>query len=68
MDKGKFFYGSGSKYKIDTTKPVTVTTQFITADGTDKVKQFYTQIGRTTDHPKYALNGNQHNLCLRRWP
>ena len=66
MGKGQTFYGPGSKYKIDTTKPVTVTTQFITADGTDTgklmgVKQFYTQNGRTIEHPKYSLNANQHN-------
>ena len=23
-------------------------------------KQFYTQNGRTIEHPKYSLNGNQH--------
>jgi cellulose 1,4-beta-cellobiosidase len=66
MGKGQTFYGPGSKYKIDTTKPVTVTTQFITADGTDtgkltEVKQLYTQNGRTIEHPKYSLNANQHN-------
>ena len=26
-----------------------------------EVKQFYTQNGRTIEHPKYSLNGNQHN-------
>ena len=66
MGKGQTFYGPGSKYKIDTTKPVTVTTQFITADGIDTDKlteamQFYIQNGRTIEHPKYSLNGNQHN-------
>ena len=44
----------------------TVTTQFITADDTDtgkltEVKQFYTQNGHIIEHPKYSLNGNQHN-------
>ena len=29
----KGFYGPGSKFKIDTTKPVPATTQFIIADG-----------------------------------
>ena len=66
MGKGQTFYGPGSKYKIDTTKPATVTTQYINADGTDtgkltEVKQFYTQNGHIIEHPKYSLNGNKHN-------
>ena len=32
------FFGPGSDFQIDSTKPVTVTTQFITADGTDHGK------------------------------
>merc|ERR1711981_586225 len=60
------FWGPGSNFKIDSTKPVTVTTQFITADGTDsgkltEVKQLYTQNGKTVEHPMYTVNGNQHN-------
>jgi len=60
------FWGPGSGNKIDSTKPVTVTTQFITADGTDsgevtQVKQFYTQNGQTIEHPQYSVNGNQHD-------
>merc|ERR1712151_636431 len=48
------FFGPGSSFQIDSTKPVTVTTQFITNDGTDhgkltEVKQFYTQGGKTID-------------------
>merc|ERR1712151_1334269 len=39
--------------------------QFITNDGTDngkltEVKQFYTQDGKTIEHPAYTVNGNQH--------
>merc|ERR1712238_518617 len=38
----------------------------ITVDGTDsgkikEVKQFYTQNGKTVDHPHYTINGNKHN-------
>merc|ERR1711970_938149 len=38
----------------------------ITNDGTDhgkltEVKQFYTQDGRTIEHPTYTVNGNQHS-------
>jgi len=60
------FWGPGSSFKIDSTKPVTVTTQFITDDGTDsgrlsEVKQIYTQNGQVVEHSMYTVNGNQHN-------
>jgi len=60
------FYGPGSEYTVDTTKPVTVTTQFITVDGTDhgklkEVRQFYFQDGKKIEHPKYNVNGKKHN-------
>merc|ERR1712072_881632 len=60
------FFGPGSEFQIDSTKPVTVTTQFITADGTDhgkltEVKQFYQQDGKVVQHPKYTVNGKTHN-------
>jgi cellulose 1,4-beta-cellobiosidase len=60
------FWGPGSEYKIDSTKPVTVTTQFITEDGTDngqvtQVRQFYTQNGKVIEHPQYNVNGNKHD-------
>merc|ERR1712071_436070 len=60
------FFGPGSDFQIDSTKPVTVTTQFITNDGTDhgklvEVKQIYQQDGKITEHPSYTVNGKQHN-------
>jgi cellulose 1,4-beta-cellobiosidase len=60
------FYGYGSEYSIDTNYPVTVTTQFITEDGTDsgklkEIKQFYIQNGKKIEHPKYTVNGKKHN-------
>lgn len=63
--KGSKFFGPGSDYEIDSTKPVQVTTQFMTADGTDtgklnRVKQFYTQNGKTVEHPMYTVNGHSH--------
>merc|ERR1712070_918919 len=59
------FFGPGSDFQIDSTKPVTVTTQFITNDGSDhgklvEVKQIYQQDGRTIEHPSYTVNGKQH--------
>merc|ERR1712046_308026 len=60
------FWGLGSDFQIDSTKPVQVTTQFITDDGSDsgkltEVKQFYTQNGKTIEHPMYKVNGHTHN-------
>jgi len=62
----KNFFGPGSEFEVDSTKPITVTTQFITNDGTDtgklvEVKQFYTQDGKKIEHPSYTVNGNQHD-------
>jgi len=62
----KKFWGPGSDFAVDSSKPVQVTTQFITDDGTDngkltEVKQFYTQNGKTIEHPSYTVNGNQHS-------
>lgn len=40
------FFGSGSNFAVDTTKPFTLVTQFVTADGTDsgdlsEIRRFY---------------------------
>merc|ERR1712232_1374426 len=43
------FFGPGSDFQIDSTKPVTVTKQFIQQDG------------KTIQHPGYTVNGNVHN-------
>merc|ERR1711982_199015 len=64
--KEKKFWGVGKDFAVDSSKPVTVTTQFITDDGTDEgtiveVKQFYTQNGETIEHPMYTVNGHKHN-------
>lgn len=47
-------YGFGSQFKVDTSKPFTVITQFITADGTDRsdivtMRRLYKQNGKTID-------------------
>jgi cellulose 1,4-beta-cellobiosidase len=60
------FFGPGSSFKIDSTKPIQVTTQFITDDNTDsgklvQVKQLYHQNGLTVEHPIYSLSGNAHD-------
>jgi len=52
----KDFYGPGSSFTIDTTKPVTVVTQFITEDGTDtgalkEIRRHYKQNGKIIQTP-----------------
>lgn len=47
----KTFLGPGSNFNIDTTKPFTVTTQFISTDGTNdgdlqEIRRFYVQDGK----------------------
>lgn len=49
------FFGPGAR--VDSTKPITVVTQFITEDGTDtgklsKVRRFYTQNGKTIENAR----------------
>jgi hypothetical protein len=50
------FYGRGSSYCVDTTKPFTVTTRFVTVDGKDtgnlkEIQRIYKQNGRTIPNP-----------------
>ncbi len=45
------FFGAGGDFTVDTTKPVTVVTQFVTTDGTDdgdlsEIRRFYMQDGQ----------------------
>ena len=56
------FYGSGSSFKVDSTKPMTVVTQFITSDGTangdlTEIKRVFVQDGQVIEHPDSALSG-----------
>jgi len=49
------FYGPGPKFAVDTTKPFTVVTQFLTNDGTDtgdllEIRRFYMQGGRVINN------------------
>ncbi len=50
-----YFYGSGSSFKVDSSKKMTVITQFITDDGTDngnlvEVKRLYKQNGQVVEN------------------
>jgi len=56
------FYGPGSSYAVDTSKPFTVVTQFITSDGTDngdlsEIRRFYVQNGKKIETPKTNVSG-----------
>ena len=55
------YYGPGSEFKIDTTKPFTVVTQFITSDGTENgdlisVRRKYVQDGNVIENSKVNSN------------
>ncbi|CAK0797806.1 unnamed protein product [Prorocentrum cordatum] len=56
----KTFFGPGADYQVDTTKPMTVTTQFLTSDGTDEgelveIRRSYKQNGKTIEIPSPSL-------------
>jgi len=45
------FYGPGSSFEVDTTKKITVVTQFLTSGGDlSEVRQFYVQDGKAIAH------------------
>jgi len=56
------FYGRGSDFTIDTSKPITVVTQFLTDDGTDtgnlsEVRRFYVQDGKVVPNSEATILG-----------
>jgi len=58
------FYGKGKGFTIDTTKKITVVTQFLTADDTDtgaltEIKRHYVQDGKIFDTPSIKV-GKHH--------
>ena len=60
------FFGSGSNFQIDTTRPFTVVTQFITEDGTDtgdlkEIKRLWVQDGKVIQNPSVQVNGDSYN-------
>jgi len=53
------FYGKGSDFAVDTTKPMTVVTQFLTTDGTDtgdlkEIRRLYVQDGKVIQNSKVS--------------
>merc|ERR1712038_459404 len=58
------FYGRGPEYTINTLKPMTVVTQFITSDGTDtgdlvEIRRFYKQEDRIIHSPPTTILGDK---------
>eukprot|EP00445_Apocalathium_hangoei_P070569 CAMPEP_0204135286 /NCGR_PEP_ID=MMETSP0361-20130328/16159_1 /ASSEMBLY_ACC=CAM_ASM_000343 /TAXON_ID=268821 /ORGANISM="Scrippsiella Hangoei, Strain SHTV-5" /LENGTH=456 /DNA_ID=CAMNT_0051088615 /DNA_START=63 /DNA_END=1433 /DNA_ORIENTATION=+ len=56
------FYGVGQDFALDTTKPMTVVTQFLTTDGTDQgdlseIRRFYVQEGRVIANADVNMQG-----------
>ncbi|CAK4636788.1 unnamed protein product [Aphanomyces euteiches] len=56
------FYGPGSSFAVDSTKPLTVVTQFITDDNTAngnlvQIKRYYVQNGVAIDSPNINWSG-----------
>jgi len=58
----KGFYGNGADFALDTSKPMTVVTQFLTHDGTDEgdlseVRRFYVQDGKVVPNSVATILG-----------
>merc|ERR1719232_862297 len=56
------FYGRGPEYTVNTLKPMTVVTQFLTTDGTDsgdlsEIRRFYVQDGEIIHSPPSTILG-----------
>jgi len=65
----QYFYGPGDQYKLNTLKPFTIVTQFITEDNTDdgdlaEVRRFYVQDGKKIENSKAKLHGLQNQTSL----
>lgn len=60
------FYGRGSGFAIDTLKPMTVVTQFLTTDGTDtgdlsEIRRYYVQDGNIVLSPPISMLPSEHD-------
>ncbi|CAE6965333.1 cbhB [Symbiodinium sp. CCMP2592] len=54
------FYGPGADFAVDSSRPMTVVTQFLTTDGTDagdlsEIRRFYVQDGRAVASPSITI-------------
>lgn len=62
----KTFFGKGPGFAVDTSKPFTIVTQFITKDGTDTgelidIQRKYVQDGKVIETPKLNVNGKEYS-------
>ena len=62
----KTFFGSSKAFSVDTTKPFTVVTQFITTDGTDngdlsEIRRIWVQNGKVMQTNNVTVGGKQFN-------
>jgi cellulose 1,4-beta-cellobiosidase len=62
----KAFFGEGSSFGVDTSKPFTVVTQFITSDQTDtgdlvEIRRKYIQNGKLIESPKLNISGKAYD-------
>jgi len=60
------YYGPGSDFVLDSTKPFTLVTQFITSDGTDsgdlsEIRRFYVQDGKRIENPMVTVGEGQYD-------
>lgn len=63
------FYGQGSDFKVDTSKPMTVVTQFITKDGTDtgdlsEIRRIWLQGGKVIKNSEADALGDDNGTAL----
>ena len=62
----KTFFGPSPNFTIDSTQPITVVTQFITADGTDsgdlsEIRRLWVQNGKVIQSNNVTLGGQKYN-------
>ena len=58
------FFGPGANFKLDTTKPMTVVTQFVTSDGTEtgdlvEMRRLYVQDGKIIHNAGSSYDGSK---------
>merc|ERR1712012_234763 len=58
----RMFFGRGAEYEVNTLRPITVVTQFLTTDGTDdgelsEIVRFYVQDGNVIESPSSTILG-----------
>lgn len=66
------FFGNMSAYGVDTTKPFTVVTQFLTDDSTDtgklkEIVRIFVQDGESIDTPSVKLDGKEYNSMTQEY-